>query len=173
MAKWKVHPEHDNFLISDDGKVLRNKRGKWNELNQYINERGYMRIGIQDKGVSQCVHSLVAETFVVNPDPSNKRYVNHKDGNKLNNRADNLEWVTSGENQQHAYRTGLRNPSYVQKNMRPVMILETGETFKGVNECARQINGNPGHIHECLNGTRNTHKGFHYSYAEEETDGDY
>lgn len=163
---WKQHPEHDNILVSDSGIILRRKHGKWHELNQYINARGYMRIGTADKTVSQCVHSLVAETFVNNPDPLKKRYINHIDGNKLNNRAENLEWVTSGENQEHAYRIGLRDPSYIQKTMRPITIVETGQTFRGIGDCARQIHGNPGHIHECLHGTRHSHRGFHFTYAE-------
>lgn len=166
MSNWKQHPEHDNLLISDEGNILRLKRGKWHELNQYINGRGYMRIGIADKGVSQCVHSLVAETFVKNPDPINKQYINHIDGNKLNNRADNLEWVSAGENQKHAYLIGLRSPNYIQKGMRSIMIVETGEIFNGISECARTIDGNPAHIHGCLNGSRHTHLGYHFKYAE-------
>ena len=166
MSSWKQHPEHDNFLISDEGNILRKKRGKWHELNQYINVRGYMRIGCIEKDISQCVHSLVAETFVHNPDPINKKYVNHIDGNKLNNKANNLEWVTSGENQMHAYAIGLRTPNYIQKTMRKIMIVETGEVFEGIGDCARKINGNPGHIHECLNGTRKTHHGYHFKYVE-------
>lgn len=166
MSRWEQHPEHDNFLISDEGNILRRKRGKWHELNQYINARGYMRVGFMDKDVSQCVHSLVAETFVENPDPINKKYINHIDGNKLNNRADNLEWVTSGENQEHAYKMGLRSPNYMQKTMRPIMIVETGEVFDGIGDCARKIHGNPGHIHECLNGGRHTHHGYHFKYVE-------
>lgn len=166
MSRWKQHPNHDNFLISDDGNVLRLKIGKWHELNKYPNARGYMRVGFTDKNVSQCVHNLVAETFVKNPYPMNKKYVNHIDGNKLNNRADNLEWVTSSENQEHAYRIGLRSPDFIQKTMRPIMIIETGEIFKGISECARKIHGNPGHIHECLNGTICTHLGYHFKYAE-------
>ena len=166
LSRWKQHPEHDNFLISDEGNILRKKRGKWHELNQYINDRGYMRVGFVDKDVSQCVHSLVAETFVKNPDPINKRYVNHIDGNKLNNRADNLEWVTSSENQEHAYQTGLREPSFIQKTMRPIVIIETGEIFNGISDCARKIHGKPGHIHECLHGSRRTHHGYHFKYVE-------
>ena len=51
------------------------------------------------------LHRLVAKEFVQNP--NNKQWVNHIDGNKLNNLPSNLEWVTSKENSQHAIRTGL------------------------------------------------------------------
>ena len=51
------------------------------------------------------IHRLVAKYFVVNPDPKTKTYVNHIDGNKLNNHYSNLEWVTHKENIQHGWRT--------------------------------------------------------------------
>lgn len=72
---------------------------------------GYARVRI--KGKRYKIHRLVAETFI--PNPGNKREVNHKDGNKLNNRADNLEWATRSENQKHAYKIGLQKPSKKQK----------------------------------------------------------
>ena len=52
------------------------------------------------------IHRLVAEYYIPNPDK--KPQVNHKDGNKLNNHVDNLEWVTQSENQLHAFRIGLQ-----------------------------------------------------------------
>ena len=52
------------------------------------------------------IHRLVAEYYIPNPD--GKPEVNHKDGNKLNNHVDNLEWVTQSENQLHAFETGLQ-----------------------------------------------------------------
>jgi hypothetical protein len=57
-------------------------------------------------GRTWLVHRVVAECFIPNPD--NKPYVNHKDGDKDNPAADNLEWVTRSENSIHAYGAGLK-----------------------------------------------------------------
>ena len=61
-----------------------------------------LRLGGKNKRVY--VHRLVAEHFIKNPDPKNKTFVNHKDGNKLNNNMENLEWVSPRENNLHYYQ---------------------------------------------------------------------
>lgn len=77
-------------------------------LKPYKNSWGYLLVDLRkdNKRYLKCVHRLVAETFI--PNPENKAQVNHKDGNKLNNNIENLEWCTCSENQQHAFDTGLK-----------------------------------------------------------------
>lgn len=73
-----------------------------------INDSGYLVCGlVLDTGEKKTarVHRLIASAFL--PAGSAKREVNHIDGNKQNNRLDNLEWVTSKENKKHAWDNGL------------------------------------------------------------------
>lgn len=65
---------------------------------------GYYRVSLVKNGKKQCVcvHKLVAEAFI--PNPENKEQVNHKNGDRKDNRVENLEWVTRSENVLHRYR---------------------------------------------------------------------
>lgn len=94
------------YEISSLGKI-RNLKGK--VLKTYIQNSGYEQIKLNYQGlhIHKSIHRLVAEAFITNP--LNKLYVNHIDGNKLNNTVDNLEWCTNSENILHARKTGL-NP---------------------------------------------------------------
>ena len=72
----------------------RKKRKPGQEVPKVVNHEGYEVVTLHNnKGewVVRYVHELVAEAFV--PNPNGKKHVRHKDGDKLNNRADNLEWV--------------------------------------------------------------------------------
>lgn len=61
------------------------------------------------EAVNMRLHRIVAEAWI--PNPHNKPFVNHIDGNKANNQAENLEWVTNQENVDHANRLGLLEPA--------------------------------------------------------------
>ena len=107
------------YKISNFGdiKSLPRKRVKGKILNPAKNNRGYLRVGLCKDGRVryESVHRLVAETFISTP--QNLPAVNHIDGNKLNNNVENLEWVTKGQNQIHAYRIGLRKTTERQREI--------------------------------------------------------
>jgi hypothetical protein len=72
-------------------------------------------------GKTKSVHRLVATALL--PNPLGLPQINHKDGNKANNRVDNLEWTTASDNLRHAYRTGLRKPNSMRGEANPNHIL--------------------------------------------------
>lgn len=84
-------------------------------LRASISKDGYYCVVLAKEGVNkhQRVNRLVAEAFI--PNTENKPQVNHIDGNKLNNRVDNLEWVTAKENTIHSVKNGLQGPNPCRK----------------------------------------------------------
>lgn len=116
---WKTIPGSDNCRISNFGNVVKG-------VNQFIDiqsdAEGYLRCSFGGTVGRDRIHRLVAKMFVKNDDPENKKFVDHIDGNKQNNRADNLRWVTSKQNTQYAADMGkFSNP---QKNI-PVSAINT------------------------------------------------
>lgn len=91
----------DNYSITKDAKILNNSRKKF--LKTGINS-GYVSISLVkgEKRKFQYVHRLIAQTFIPNPDPKNKTFINHKNKNRQDNRIENLEWVTPSENSIHS-----------------------------------------------------------------------
>ena len=89
------------YIVDSDGYVLSKRFGT--PLKHSINIHGYavINISINGKPKGLTVHNAVAHTFLEN-DYQEGLQVNHKDGNKLNNKLDNLEWVTQTENMRHA-----------------------------------------------------------------------
>ena len=97
---WKPYVGDKRYMVSNIGRV----RGIFCKLLIPKEHRqGYLCLRIGNK---HClVHRLVAETFIPNPD--GKATVNHINGNKADNRVENLEWATQSENNKHAHITGL------------------------------------------------------------------
>lgn len=105
--KNMIFVDQPNYCVSREGKIFSLKSNRF--LKPFSDTAGYQYIECYKNGKKHkfSVHRLVATAFIENPE--NKKEVNHKDGNKLNNTVENLEWVTPSENCVHAERTGLRN----------------------------------------------------------------
>ena len=90
--------------LNNEIKVYSNsKHAKGRELKQYLTPSGYLSVKVNNK--SETIHSLVAK-FYIGERPKNL-CVNHKDGNKLNNMPENLEYVTISENIKHSILNGM------------------------------------------------------------------
>ena len=119
---WKPITGYEGkYEVSNQGKVKSLSRttycGRNNRTVRNVGERiistknisqGYKKTDLFKGNIRKqfFVHRLVAHVFV--PNPSKKPNVNHLDGNKLNNRAENLEWVTQKENVHHAMANGFK-----------------------------------------------------------------
>lgn len=138
-------------------------------MKTYITQHGYERIKLSKNGIEKhhVIHRLVAKAFIDNP--KKHKTVNHKDLNKLNNSADNLEWCTQKENVRHALKS-LPPKSWNQNRDKAKRVGQydlSGSliaVFESAREAERQTNCSQSHISNCCNGIRKQHKGFKWGY---------
>ena len=127
----------EDYEITKSGEVINKNTNR--VLKPQLNGKGYYRVCIG--GQLKFVHRLVAQKYV--PNPNNKPQVNHKDGNKLNNYVDNLEWVDNTENRKHAVENGLHlsgeKCSYSKLNKQQVNFIRNHKEISNV-ELARLFN---------------------------------
>ena len=166
--RWKeIKGNRETYLVSDKGNFktktrtgARNTVVHGHVLKTSENSNGYLRVSMRlegdTKSKSYLTHRLVAESFVPNVD--GKPFVNHKDGNKHNNSAENLEWCTRSENEKHAWATGLKTDTatkgerhgmhkltkkdveYIRENhIRNGGNLKTGELARMFSVCSQTI----------------------------------
>lgn len=187
MEKWKEIPGlNGRYLASDLGRIksidsvvschkshYRKQPGKI--LKPYEGKNGYEKVTvfIDGKRKYTTVHRLVASAFI--PNPKKKEQVNHKNGNRSDNRLCNLEWCTMSENIKHSFReldrprkshfkgvTGKDHP--LSKKIAKLDIHgNIIKIYDAMND-AKRDGFNIGNILSCCQGKRKSHQGYKWQY---------
>lgn len=143
--KWKEIEQYEGkYLISDTGLVKSLLKNKEIILLSSLNTFGYPKVGLFKDGKYKTIpiHRLVAQYFI--PNPNNLKTVNHKDGNKLNNNVENLEWMSQKDNTIHSWKKGLSKPQNGETNGKSKFtnnqILEIRKDNRKLADIAKDYN---------------------------------
>ena len=157
-----------NYSISEDGQVRNDKTGRIlsNSLqNGYYSIRLSIRPNV---GKHFRINRLVAQAFIPNPD--NKPFVNHIDGDKTNNNISNLDWVSPSENSFHAYQTGLRTGNRTKAICQYNLDGDLMMMYSSMSEAEHETKVSHTKISEVCQGRRRTAGEFQWRYAEDNLD---
>lgn len=160
--KYYFNGKETDYSVSEDGLVKKDTKNNYILSQSSQQDYKFVTLRIEGKQKRMRVHRLVAETFI--PNPENKPFVNHIDGNRSNNNIKNLEWVTPSENTQHAVATGLMNNgrkrAVIQYNLQGEKML----TFESASEAARQTGSSQSKITMCCRRQRETANDYQWRY---------
>ena len=173
---WKKIKNFPNYEINETGEIKNIKRNKLLKPTSNKAGKGYLYVSLYNNGKHKrfFVHRLVAICFI--PNVLNKPYVNHKDGNTINNSVDNLEWVTSYENVRHASLELKVMKGYEihnEKMKKPVLQIdyytkEIVNKFGSIREASKSTGIASSNIVDNLKNRQTHTKGFIWCYAYKE-----
>jgi len=129
--KYEIYSEPEILGEYDARPIVRNKK-TLRIMKSHVDNRGYHRISLStnERRINIRLHQIFASAFV--PNPNNKPFVDHKDGNKRNNRVSNLRWCTYVENNQNAKhpvgKSGITGVRIMPNGKYQVQISINGKT---------------------------------------------
>lgn len=158
---WRVVQRAPDYIVNRSGDVVSLKVNYYgHRLTKQLSDDGYMKVKLDGSYIT--VARLLAETYVEGRE--NDFQVNHKDGNKLNNDLDNLEWVSQRDNLYHAMDNGLHaNP---RRKIKGTNITTGDEVYFASQAEASKSGFTQANISKCLYGERPAHKGYRWEFTE-------
>jgi len=157
---WKAHPEYAGIEVSSFGRV-RSVKGHYYKI--LTRSDGYLQVStkINGKPIHKLAHRLVAETFI--PNSNNLPQVNHKDCNKTNNNANNLEWCNNSYNQKYRDKFGISN---TESKGHPLFAVNLGTLevsyFRAQREASRALEVNQASISAVIKGKYKQAGGYYF-----------
>ena len=164
---WIQVLEHPNYEVNQFGQIRHKKRKQI--LKPRSNNGGYQYVNFKVKGKNTnfAVHRIVANAFIQNPNGYTE--VNHKDYDRTNNCVENLEWVNSSQNKQHAYQKKENKKSRGKQIEQYSKNGEYLKTYDSISEAAKELNCSIAAISNCCLGRTKTSQGFRWKFVEGST----
>lgn len=166
-VEWRQVREHLNYEVNSLGQIRHKKRKQI--LKPRSNNGGYQYVNfkVDGKNVNFAVHRIVANAFI--PNPNGYAEVNHKDYDKMNNCVENLEWVTSSQNKQHAYLKEANQKSLGKSVEQYDLNNNYVQTFRTVSLAAQEMGCCVAAISNCCLGRTKTSQGYRWKFVEGST----
>jgi len=147
------------YFISSLGRFKNRKGIIMKDYKPHHSGYIYLRVNIQ----KYALHRLVAQTFI--PNLENKPFVNHIDGNKINNSVSNLEWVTCSENNMHNHKIGLTK-GHTRKIIQYDLKMNEIKNFDRILDASKELNISLSCIKDVLKEKQKSSKGFIFRYLD-------
>lgn len=177
---WKKIKQNENYSINENGEIRNDNTNKI--LSTHVNSgNGYVCVDLycNNKRTKYCVHRLLAETFL--PNPENKPCIDHIDGNRQNNALENLRWATYSENNSRFGTLGVFSHTVIVKHYEEERNKRSGghikwlgvieeKRYDRIKDVAETFGVTIANISHMLKsgeiGRRGKMRGFQFEYAE-------
>ena len=169
---WKDIPNYEGHYQASNLGRIRSIKKETKILKEINRNDGYKYVNLSKNGKSKPikVHKIIAKTFLSNP--QNFPVINHKDGNKINNSIDNLEFCTQSHNLKEAYKLGLKKPNKINIRKRKKVLQKdkSGKIIKiwdSIKEASIKLNIKDSNISQVCKNKRNYAGNYIWEYAYE------